>query len=86
MASHGGMLLSVYDNIKSFKLNNVIYYNKIDGMKNAIAFLRTLLGLELAEIRGFKVGALITSSLSNLLYRVSWNQSNRFIYVQNNAC
>ena len=39
-------------------------------MENGITFSGTLLGLELAEIGGVKVGALIMPSLSNLLHRV----------------
>ena len=45
-------------------------------MENAIAFSFTLLGLKLAEIGGIKVGALITPSLSNLLYRAQYYEVN----------
>ena len=38
-------------------------------MENAIAFLFTWIGLELAEIRGIKAGALIKPFLGNLLHR-----------------
>ena len=44
-------------------------YNKLNCMEDPIKFLVTLLGLELDEIRGIKIGVLITPSLSNLLYR-----------------
>ena len=71
MASHGGMLLSVYANTKEFKLNNVTCYNKLDGMENAIVFTFTLLGLELSRIKGLKAGSLFTPSLR--IYYVEFN-------------
>ena len=62
------MFLSLYANKNN--LNVIKLYVTIDGMENTISFSFTLLGLELAEIAGVKAGALITPSLSNLLYRV----------------
>ena len=80
-ARHRGVLLSAYANALCIKWYKVISYNKLDSMENGITFSGTLLGLELAEIGGVKVGALIMPSLSNLLHRVQWNQSDSFICV-----
>ena len=45
-------------------------------MDNVTAFSFTLIGIELVEIRGVKAGALITLSLSNLLYRVQYYETH----------
>ena len=44
-------------------------------MENVVSFSFTLPDLELAEIGGFKVGALTTPSLNNLLYRVQYYEA-----------